>query len=113
MTYMKKNYAKKSFAYAKIDVVSGVRYLADFTSVGFRSQFEASRGFSHTEELWYNELVCLWITIFILNTIYILFIIYCMQYIYIRISLLITVSIKKKKNEFYKRHMKLLIMKQK
>ena len=32
---------------------------------GFQSQFEASNVTSHTEELWYNETDCLWITIYI------------------------------------------------
>ena len=29
---------------------------------GFQSQFEASHMSSHTEMLWYNETVCLWMT---------------------------------------------------
>ena len=33
--------------------------------VGFRSQLLASYMFSHTEELWYNETVRLWMTIYI------------------------------------------------
>ena len=33
--------------------------------VGFRSQLQASYVSSHTEELWYNETVCLWMTIYI------------------------------------------------
>ena len=32
---------------------------------GFRSQFHASYVSSHTEKLWYNETVCLWMTIYI------------------------------------------------
>ena len=32
---------------------------------GFRSQLQASYVSSHTEELWYNETVCLWMTIYI------------------------------------------------
>ena len=32
---------------------------------GFRSQLEVSCVSSHTEELWYYETVCLWITIYI------------------------------------------------
>ena len=32
---------------------------------GFRSQLQASKVSSHTEELWYNEIVCLWMTIYI------------------------------------------------
>ena len=31
---------------------------------GFQSQLEASYAPSHTEELWYNEAVCLWMTIY-------------------------------------------------
>ena len=31
----------------------------------FRSRLQASYLFSHIEELWYNEIVCLWITIYI------------------------------------------------
>ena len=31
----------------------------------FRSQLEVSCNSSHTEELWYNQTVCLWMTIFI------------------------------------------------
>ena len=30
---------------------------------GFRSQLQASYLSNHTEELWYNETVCLWMTI--------------------------------------------------
>ena len=32
---------------------------------GFRFQFQASYASSHAEELWYNETVCLWMTIYI------------------------------------------------
>ena len=32
---------------------------------GFRSQFQVSFMSSHTEELWYNEKDCLWMTIYI------------------------------------------------
>ena len=32
---------------------------------GFQSQLQASYMSSHTEELWYNETVCLWIYIYI------------------------------------------------
>ena len=32
---------------------------------GFRSQLQASYVSSHTEELLYNETVCLWMTIYI------------------------------------------------
>ena len=44
---------------------SGVRCPTDVKSNGFRSQLEASRWSSHTEELWYNETVCLWMKIYI------------------------------------------------
>ena len=37
-------------------------------SGGFRSQLQASYMSSHTEELWYNETVCLWMTIYITHT---------------------------------------------
>ena len=47
------------------DESSGEWYPTEFTSVGFRSQIQASRVSSHTEELWYNERVCLWMTIYI------------------------------------------------
>ena len=36
----------------------------------FRSQLQASYVSSHTEELWYNETVCLWMTIYIYIYIY-------------------------------------------
>ena len=32
---------------------------------GFRFQLQASYMSSHTEELWYNKTVCLWMTIYI------------------------------------------------
>ena len=32
---------------------------------GFRPQLQASYMFSHTEELWYKEIICLWMTIYI------------------------------------------------
>ena len=38
---------------------------------GFRFQLEASCVSSHTEELWYNETICLWMTIYIYIYIYI------------------------------------------
>ena len=38
----------------------------------FRSQLQASYVSSHTEVLWYNETVCLWMTIYIYIYIYIL-----------------------------------------
>ena len=45
---------------------------------GFRFQFQASYVSSQTEELWYNETVCLWMTIYI----------YIYIYIYLRIIFL-------------------------
>ena len=33
---------------------------------GFQSELQASYVSSHTEELWYNETVCQWITIYTL-----------------------------------------------
>ena len=32
---------------------------------GFRSQLQVSYVSSHTEDLWYNETVCLWMTIYV------------------------------------------------
>ena len=40
----------------------------------FRSQLQASYVSSHTEELWYNETLCLWMTIYIYVYIYISFV---------------------------------------
>ena len=37
---------------------------------GFWSQLQASYVSSHTEELWYTEAVCLWMTIYIYIYIY-------------------------------------------
>ena len=49
----------------------------------FRSQLQASYVSSHTEELWYNETVCLWMTIYIFLFLkYIIYIIYIYIYIY-------------------------------
>ena len=42
------------------------RYLTGVKSAGFRSQLEVSCVSSHTEELWYNEKVCLWMTVYML-----------------------------------------------
>ena len=46
-----------------------VRLLAERSdtksNVKFRSQLQASYVLSHTEELWYNETVCLWMTKYI------------------------------------------------
>ena len=46
-----------------------VRWLAEWSDTksnvklgGFQFQFQASNVSSHTEELWYNETVCLWMT---------------------------------------------------
>ena len=38
---------------------------------GFQSQLQASYVSSHTEELWYNKTVCLWMTIYIYIYIYV------------------------------------------
>ena len=46
---------KNSFAYAKNEDSSEIRYPTDLKS---RSQLEVSRVSSHTEELWYNKTVC-------------------------------------------------------
>ena len=35
---------------------------------GFRSHLEAFCVFIHTDDLWYNETVCLWMTIYIYST---------------------------------------------
>ena len=43
----------------------GVRYPTDVKSAGFRSQLVVSRESSHTEKLWYNETISLWMTIYI------------------------------------------------
>ena len=40
--------------------------------VGFRYLLQASYVSNHSEELWYNETVCLWMTIYIYIYIYIL-----------------------------------------
>ena len=37
---------------------------------GFQSQLQASYVSSHTEELWHNKIVCLWMTIYIYIFIY-------------------------------------------
>ena len=34
---------------------------------GFRAQLQASYVSGHTEELWYNETVCLWMTTYTLS----------------------------------------------
>ena len=51
-----------------------VRLLAEWSDTksnvklgGFWSQLQASYVSSHTEELWYNETVCLWMTIYTLH----------------------------------------------
>ena len=40
-------------------------YQADVKFAGFQTQLKASRVSSHTDELWYNDVVYLWITIYI------------------------------------------------
>ena len=54
--YVKKIYLNNSFAYTENDNNFWVRYLTDI-------KLEAFRMSSHTEELWYNKRVCLWMTI--------------------------------------------------
>ena len=53
----------------------------------FRSQLQASYVSSHIEELWYNETVCQWMTIYIYIYIYII-IVYIYIYIYIYIIII-------------------------
>ena len=53
------------FAYAKVVESFAVRYPTGVKSAGFRSQFEAFLVFSHTDKFWFNEIVCLWMTIYI------------------------------------------------
>ena len=64
-------YRKNSFTYVEDDDKSTVRYPTGLKSVGFRSRLEVSRVSSHTEKLWYNETVCLGMTIYIYIYIYI------------------------------------------
>ena len=54
-----------SFTYIEDADSSAVRCLTGIKSAGFWSQLEASCVSSHTDELWYNEIVCLWMTIYI------------------------------------------------
>ena len=63
--YVKDIYARNFFIKAKNDNGSGVWCPTDVKSAGFWSQHEASCMSSHTEELWYNETVCWWMTIHI------------------------------------------------
>ena len=51
----KKRFTQKIPSFRRDDDGSGVRYPADFKSVGFRSWLEASSGYSHAEELGYNR----------------------------------------------------------
>ena len=44
--------------------ITGVRCPTDINSARFRSQLDAPNGSSHWEQLWYNETVCLWMTIY-------------------------------------------------
>ena len=46
---------------------SGVRYPIDVKSAGFRSELKPSRVSNHTEELWYNETVYLWMKKYIVD----------------------------------------------
>ena len=54
---------KNPFVYAEIDDASEVRYLSDEKLAGFWTQLEVSPVSTHTEELWYNKTVNLWMTI--------------------------------------------------
>ena len=51
---------------SRADIVSllAERYYTKSNLGGFRTQHQASYVSSHTEELWYNEIVCLWMTIY-------------------------------------------------
>ena len=42
-----------------------VRYQCSVSLGGCRSKLNASKKSNHTEELWYNETACLWMTIYI------------------------------------------------
>ena len=53
-----------SFTYAENDDGPGVRYPTDVKSAGFQTQLEASRVFSHTVVLLYNETVSLSMTVY-------------------------------------------------
>ena len=44
---------------------SRVSYATDIKSAEFWSWLETSRWSSHTEELWYSETICMWMTIYI------------------------------------------------
>ena len=63
----KKNntYTLNPIAYAKVADISAVRYPTCVKSAGFWSQLEASLVSYHSDELWYNETVFLWMTIYI------------------------------------------------
>ena len=59
----------------------GLCYQADVKLAGFQFQFEASRVSGHTDELWYEETVCLWMTIYIY-----IYIIYIYIHIYMEVN---------------------------
>ena len=65
IVYMQKYLRKISYASAENDDKSGVRYPADFTSVGFQSQVEESRVSFHTEMFWHHKTVSLSLYIYI------------------------------------------------
>ena len=73
--------------HSKKDDNLGVRYQTDVKLAGFRSQLKTSFLSSHSKELWCNETVCLWTTIYIYIYIYI----YAL-FIYLLIYLLSSVS---------------------
>ena len=89
--------------------ISGVRYLINVKSDGFRSVFEESGGWSHTEELLYNETVCLGMTIYIFIYIYIYIYIYIHThthtYIYIRIAKCRSYIMRSKKGLLFRSHL--------
>ena len=57
--------------YAEIVDGSGINHSTDVKSAGFQSWLEASHVYRPSEEIWYNETVCPWMTIYIYIYIYI------------------------------------------
>ena len=64
-------YTLNSLLYVGLLVAVRLWYQADIKLAVFWSQLEASRMSSHNDELWYNETVFLWMTIYIYIYIYI------------------------------------------
>ena len=56
---------------------------ADVKLAGFRSQFNAPHVSSDTDEFWYNETACLWMTIYINIILYVYIYVCVLIYIYI------------------------------